>query len=72
MNRLLVPTTALLWGLQAAFLQPALALILVSLFGASTSDVGWVLSIYNASGFIFSLVLTAISAGMLFFVKERP
>ena len=46
-------------GLQAAFLQPALALILVSLFGASTSDVGWVLSIYNASGFVFSLVLPA-------------
>lgn len=54
-----MPTTALLWGLQAAFLQPALALILVSLFGASTSDVGWVLSIYNASGFVFSLVLPA-------------
>jgi hypothetical protein len=32
-NRLLVPTAALLWGLQAAFLSPALALILVSLFG---------------------------------------
>ena len=59
MNRLLVPTTALLWGLQAAFLSPALALILVSLFGASTSDVGWVLSIYNASGFMFSLLLPA-------------
>ena len=59
MNRLLVPTAALLWGLQAAFLSPALALILVSLFGASTSDVGWVLSIYNASGFVFSLLLPA-------------
>jgi len=58
-NRLLVPTAALLWGLQAAFLSPALALILVSLFGASTSDVGWVLSIYNASGFVFSLLLPA-------------
>jgi len=58
-NRLLVPTAALLWGLQAAFLSPALALILVSLFGATTSDVGWVLSIYNASGFVFSLLLPA-------------
>ena len=59
MKRLLVPTTALLWGLQAAFLSPALALILVSLFGASTAEVGWVLSIYNASGFVFSLLLPA-------------
>lgn len=56
---MLVPTTALLWGLQAAFLQPALALILVSLFGATTSDVGWVLSISNASGFVFALLLPA-------------
>lgn len=31
MRRLLVPTSALLWGLQLAFLSPALALILVDL-----------------------------------------
>lgn len=30
MNRLLVPTAALLWGLQAAFLSPALPLIRVT------------------------------------------
>ena len=42
-----------------AFLSPALALILVNLYGASTTEVGWVLGIYNASGFIASLVVPA-------------
>lgn len=59
MKRLLVPTSALMWGLQMAFLSPALALILVNLYDASTAEVGWVLSIYNASGFLASLVLPA-------------
>jgi len=58
-KRLLVPTSALMWGLQMAFLSPALALILVNLYGATTAEVGWVLSIYNASGFVASLVLPA-------------
>jgi MFS transporter, SET family, sugar efflux transporter len=56
---LLVPSSALLWGLQLAFLSPALALILVNLYGATTAEVGWVLGIYNASGFIASLLLPA-------------
>ena len=59
MNRLLVPSSALLWGLQLAFLSPALALILVDLYGATTAEVGWVLAIYNASGFVASLLLPA-------------
>lgn len=59
MKRLLVPSSALLWGLQLAFLSPALALILVNLYGATTAEVGWVLAIYNASGFVASLVLPA-------------
>ncbi|MFK0002411.1 MFS transporter [Paenarthrobacter sp. NPDC090522] len=59
MNRTLVPASALLWGLQMAFLSPALALILVNLYGASTSDVGWVLAIYNIGGFVASLVIPA-------------
>ena len=29
MNRLLVPTSALMWGLQIAFLSPSLALIAI-------------------------------------------
>lgn len=59
MRRLLVPSSALLWGLQLAFLSPALALILVELYGATTAEVGWVLAIYNASGFAFSLLIPA-------------
>jgi SET family sugar efflux transporter-like MFS transporter len=58
-KRLLVPSTALLWGLQIAFLNPALALILVSLYDASTAEVGWVLAVYNASGFVASLLVPA-------------
>lgn len=59
MSRLLVPSTALLWGLQLAVLNPALALLLVALHGASAGDVGWVLAAYNASGFLASLVVPA-------------
>jgi SET family sugar efflux transporter-like MFS transporter len=47
----------LLWGLQIAFLSPALALILITLFDASTTEVGWILSAYNISGFVASLVV---------------
>ena len=56
-KRLLVTSSALLWGLQLAFLSPALALILVNLYGATTAEVGWVLSIYNGSGFVAALLL---------------
>ncbi|MEV6493008.1 MFS transporter [Actinoplanes sp. NPDC051633] len=58
-SRVLVPSSALLWGLQLAFLSPALALILVNLYGATTAEVGWVLAIYNASGFVASLLVPA-------------
>ena len=57
MKRVLVPSAALLWGLQIAFLNPALALILVTLYDASTPEVGWVLTVYNASGFVASLLV---------------
>lgn len=56
---LLVPSSASLWGLQLASLSPALALILTTLYGATTTEVGWVLAIYNTSGFVASLVLPA-------------
>jgi MFS family permease len=56
-KRLLVPSAALLWGLQIAFLIPTLALILVTLYDASTAEVGWVLTVYNASGFVASLLV---------------
>jgi MFS transporter, SET family, sugar efflux transporter len=57
--RLLVPSSALLWGLQFALLSPALAIILVTLYDASTADMGWSLAIYNAGGFIASLLIPA-------------
>ncbi len=57
MRRALVPSSALLSGLQFALLNPALALLLVAVFGASASEVGWVLAAYNASGFVASLAL---------------
>jgi MFS transporter, SET family, sugar efflux transporter len=59
MRRVLVPSAALLWGLQFAFLNPALALLLVTLFHATAAEVGWVLAVYNASGFVASLILPA-------------
>ena len=57
MKRALTSSSALLWGLQFAFLNPVLALLLVTLFHATTADVGWVLAVYNAGGFIASLVI---------------
>jgi SET family sugar efflux transporter-like MFS transporter len=59
LKRLLIPSAALLWGLQFAFLNPALALLLVALFDANAAEVGWVLAVYNGSGFVASLVLPA-------------
>lgn len=57
--RLLTPASALLWGLQFALLSPALAIILATLYGASTADIGKSLAIYNAGGFIASLAIPA-------------
>lgn len=59
MSRLFASSSALFWGLKAAFLNPVLALLLVSLFNATPLEVGWVLMVYNASGFIASLVVPA-------------
>lgn len=58
-RRLLVPSVALLWGLQVSFLSPVLALLLVSLFHATPGQVGGVLALYNASGFVAALVIPA-------------
>jgi hypothetical protein len=41
-KRSLGSSGALLWGLQFAFLNPALALLLVALFDATAAEVGWV------------------------------
>src|SRR4051812_21861487 len=48
-----------MWGFQFAFLNPALALVLVALFDATPGEVGGVLALYNASGFAASLLLPA-------------
>lgn len=52
---LLTSSAALCWGLQFALLNPVLALLLVGLYDAGPADVGWVLAIYNASGFVAAL-----------------
>lgn len=57
--RLLVPASALLWGLQVALLSPALAIILATLYDATTADIGWSLAVYNAGGFLASLLIPA-------------
>jgi SET family sugar efflux transporter-like MFS transporter len=58
-RRALIPAGALLWGLQFAFLNPALALLLVTVYDATPGEVGWVLAIYNTGGFIASLLVPA-------------
>lgn len=62
-SRLLVPASSLLWSLQFALLTPALALILATLYSASTSDIGWTLAIYNTGGFLAALLIPAWVAG---------
>ena len=57
MRRLLIPSVALVWGLQVSFLNPVLALLLVSLFQATPGQVGTLLALYNASGFASALVI---------------
>ena len=56
-RRFLVPSAALLWGLQFALFNPILAVLLVSVFDATAAQVGGALAVYNASGFVASLVL---------------
>lgn len=52
---------ALLSGLQFAFLGPALAVYLTSSFDATAAQVGMTLALYNASGFVASLVVPIIA-----------
>ncbi|WP_433360360.1 MFS transporter [Actinoplanes sp. CA-142083] len=56
---MLIGASALFWGLQFAFLNPALALLLATVFHASAGEIGWALAIYNTGGFIASLLLPA-------------
>ncbi|GGL16150.1 hypothetical protein [Mangrovihabitans endophyticus] len=56
---MLIPTGSLLWGLQFAFLNPALALLLVTVYDATPGEIGWALAIYNTGGFAASLIVPA-------------
>ncbi len=58
-RRALIPAGALLWGLQFAFLNPALALLLVTVYDATAGEVGWALAVYNAGGLVASLLVPA-------------
>lgn len=61
MNRALTGVSSLLWGFQFAFLNPVLAILLVALYDASVADVGWVIAVYNAAGFVASLAIPALA-----------
>lgn len=60
-GRLLWPAAAWFWALQFAVLNPLLAVLLVTLAGATPSQVGWVLGAYNVGGFVASLVIPAMA-----------
>lgn len=60
-GRLLWPVGAWFWALQFAVLNPLLAVLLVSLYGATATEVGWVLGLYNVGGFVASLVIPTLA-----------
>lgn len=54
-------TAAFAWGLQFAFFNPALALILEGRFTATAAQIGLALGLYNVSGFVSSLVIPMLA-----------
>jgi SET family sugar efflux transporter-like MFS transporter len=52
---------AFAWGLQFAFFNTALALLLSTLLHASNAQVGLALALYNASGFVASVVIPVLA-----------
>ncbi|PKW28172.1 MFS transporter [Phycicoccus duodecadis] len=56
-TRSLLQGSALLWGTQFAFLNPAIGLLLVTLYDATPVQVGLALAAYNASGLVSTLVV---------------
>lgn len=60
-GRVLWPVASWFWALQFAVLNPLLAVLLVTLYGATPSQVGWVLGLYNLGGFIASLVIPTLA-----------
>jgi SET family sugar efflux transporter-like MFS transporter len=57
--RFLIPASSLVGGLQLALLNPVIALLLAALYGAGPGQVGLVLAIMNASGFLAAIVIPA-------------
>lgn len=58
-RRFLLPSAALVGGLQLALLNPVIALLLTALYGASAAETGLILAIMNASGFVAAIVIPA-------------
>lgn len=56
-GKLLAPTSAMMWGLQFAFLNPVLGLLLIGLYQATASQVGLILAAYSAVGFVTQLLV---------------
>jgi SET family sugar efflux transporter-like MFS transporter len=60
-GKVLWPVAAWFWALQFAVLNPLLAVLLVTLYGATPAEVGWVLGLYNVGGFATSLVIPTLA-----------
>lgn len=60
-GKVLWPVAAWFWALQFAVLNPLLAVLLVTLCGATPAEVGWVLGLYNVGGFVASLVIPTLA-----------
>ncbi|MDA3805919.1 MFS transporter [Clavibacter sp. CT19] len=60
-GRLVWPVAAWFWALQFAVLNPLLAVLLVTLYDATPSQVGWALGAYNVGGFIASLAIPVLA-----------
>jgi MFS transporter, SET family, sugar efflux transporter len=58
-DRVLWPVSAWFWALQFSVLNPLLAVLLVSLYGATATEVGLALGAYNVGGFVASLLIPA-------------
>lgn len=57
--RVLTLSAALSWGLQFAFLTPVIGLLLARLYDATPTQIGVSLAVYNAGGFVATLLIPA-------------
>ncbi|WP_182067196.1 MFS transporter [Curtobacterium sp. ME12] len=60
-GKVLWPVAAWFWALQFAVLNPLLAVLLVALYSATPTEVGWVLGLYNVGGFAASLLIPTLA-----------